>query len=252
MTIPPGWDLPPALRALVGTNSGRQRALLQDGNLLIVLHRVPGSNDMKREGVLFWRAPPLVADEAVPGETPEAQWKSTSAKDGLPSLRLHLLEYERAIAELEKKYQSAQNARDLFEILQTVAPVYRAATNLGNALQSAGELVPEAVELLPLRDQAGDFERAAELLQIDAKNALDYQIARGNDESARLALQAAKSGQRLNVIAAITLPLTALAGVFGMNLPNGLEGASPALFWGIFAGGAAFGVGLSLVIARVK
>ena len=256
MTIPPGWDLPDALRALVGQSSGRQRALLHEGNLLIVLHRVPGQNDLKREGVLFWRAPPVLPkDETVPGESAPAEWKSTSAKDGLPSLRLHLLEYERAVAELEKKYQSAQKsggARELFEILQAVAPIYRAATNLGNALQSAGDLLPDAVELLPLRDAAGDFERAAELLQIDAKNALDYQIARGNDEAARLALQAAKAGQRLNVIAAITLPLTALAGVFGMNLPNGLEGAPPALFWGIFAGGAAFGIGLSLVIAKSK
>ena len=255
MTIPPGWDLPAPLRALVGGGAGRQRAMLEDGHLLLVLHRVPGANDMKREGVLFWRAPPAIADETVPGEVPLAQWNSTAAKDGLPSMRLHLLEYERAVGELEKKYQIAQSsggARELFEILQSVAPLHRAATNLGNALQSAGELVPEATELLPLRDQAGDFERAAELLQIDAKNALDYQIARGNDEAARLALEAAKSGQRLNIIAAITLPLTALAGVFGMNLPNGLENAPPALFWGIFAGGAVFGVALSLVIARAK
>lgn len=186
MTIPPGWGLPASLRALVGQSTGRQRAMLEAGHLLVVLHRVPGANDMKREGVLFWRAPPVSPDETVPGETPEAQWKSTSAKDGLPSMRLHLLEYERAVAELEKRYQGAQNARDLFEILQGVAPIHRAATNLGNALQSATNLVPEAVELLPLRDQAGDFERAAELLQTDAKNALDYQIARGNDESARV------------------------------------------------------------------
>ena len=251
MTIPPGWDLPAALRPLIGGGAGRQRALLEGEHLLLVLHRVPGSNDMKREGVLFWRAPPAApGGDPMPGQAPEAEWKSTAAKDGLPSMRLHLLEYQRALDALEKQYRDAHSARDLFEILQTVAPIYRAATNLGQTLQSATELLPAATELLPLRDEAGDFERAAELLQIDAKNALDYQIARGNDESAKLALEAARSGQRLNTIAAITLPLTAIAGVFGMNLPNGLENAPPTLFWGIFAGGTAFGVALSLVLAR--
>ena len=245
MTIPPGWDLPAALRARVGEGSGRQRAMLQDGHLLLVLHRVPTTNQLKREGVLFWRAPP---DSQTEGALDD--WKSTSAKDGLPSLRLHLDEYARAVAALEKRYQEADDARDLFEILEAIAPIYRAATNLGNALQHAQELVPDARELLSLRDAAGDFERAAELLQVDAKNALDYRIARGNEESARLANQAAKSGQRLNVIAAITLPITALSGVFGMNLPNGLENAPPMLFWAVFAVGAVFGLGLSLAISR--
>ena len=253
MTIPSGWDLPAALSARVGQGAGRQRAMIDDGHLLIVLHRVPKPNSNLREGVLFWREPATPPEErAVPGHAPAAQWRSTAAKDGLPSMRLHLDEYERAINELEKRQESANDARGLFEVLEAIAPILRAAKNLGNALQSALDQMPEAVELLPLREQAGDFERAAELLQADAKNALDYQIARGNEESARLANEAAKSGQRLNIIAAITLPITALSGVFGMNLPNGLENAPPSLFWLVFGVGAAFGVALSLVLARVK
>ncbi len=253
MTIPSGWDLPAALRAQIGQGAGRQRALVDDNNLLIVLHRVPKANENTREGVLFWRAPEAATspDESAFGaQNSPVEWRSTATKDGLPSMRLHLDEYERAINELEKRYESANNARDLFEVLEAGAPIHRSAKNLGNALQSALEQMPEAVELLPLREQAADFERAAELLQTDAKNALDYQIARGNEESARLANQAAKSGQRLNIIAAITLPITALSGVFGMNLPNGLENAPPILFWAVFGVGAAFGVTLSLVLAR--
>ncbi len=251
MIIPSGWDLPAALRARVGQGSGRQRAIVDDGHLLIVLHRVPAAKSNAREGVLFWRAPPVAPQaNGMPGQMPVAEWRSTAAKDGLPSMRLHLDEYERAIAELETRYESADNARDLFEVLEAVAPITRGSTNLGNALQSALDQMPAAVELLPLREQSGDFERAAELLQGDAKNALDYQIARGNEESARLANEAAKSGQRLNIIAAITLPITALSGVFGMNLPNGLENAPPILFWVVFGVGATFGVALSLVLAR--
>ena len=250
MTIPSGWDLPAALRAQIGQGAGRQRALVDDDNLLIVLHRVPKANENTREGVLFWREPPVAVSDDALQNSPQAQWRSTAAKDGLPSMRLHLDEYERAINELEKRYETANNARDLFEVLEAVAPIMRAAKNGGNALQSALDQMPQAVELLPLREQSADFERAAELLQTDAKNALDYQIARGNEESARLASQAALSGQRLNIIAAITLPITALSGVFGMNLPSGLENAPPLLFWAVFGVGATFGVTLSLVLAR--
>ena len=251
MIIPSGWDLPAALSARVGQGAGRQRAMIDDDNLLLVLHRVPKPNSNLREGVLFWRAPATAPGEnEITEQTNTAEWRSTATKDGLPSMRLHLDEYERAINELEKNYETADDARGLFEVLEAIAPILRAAKNAGNALQSALDQMPEAVELLPLREQAGDFERAAELLQADAKNALDYQIARGNEESARLANQAAKSGQRLNIIAAITLPITALSGVFGMNLPNGLENAPSSLFWGVFGVGAAFGVALSLVLAR--
>lgn len=251
MIIPSGWDLPVSLSARIGQGAGRQRAMIDDGHLLIVLHRVPKPGSNAREGVLFWRAPATPPDEnAIPGQTPVAEWRSTATKDGLPSMRLHLDEYERAINELEKRYETADNARNLFEVLESVAPITRAAKNLGNAVQSALDQMPEATELLPLREQAGDFERAAELLQTDAKNALDYQIARGNEESTRLANEAAKSGQRLNIIAAITLPITALSGVFGMNLPSGLENAPPLLFWAVFGVGATFGVALSLALAR--
>lgn len=251
MTIPSGWDLPAALRSQIGQGAGRQRALVDADNLLLVLHRVPKANQNEREGVLFWREPPAVAAPNGPLDSaPTFEWRSTAKNDGLPSMRLHLNEYERAIDALEKRYESADSARDLFEILEAIAPIGRAAKNLGNALQSALDQMPAVTELLPLREQAGDFERAAELLQTDAKNGLDYRIARGNEESARLANEAAKSGQRLNVIAAITLPITALSGVFGMNLPSGLENAPPILFWAIFGAGALFGVVLSLVVGR--
>ena len=253
MTIPSGWDLPASLSARIGQGAGRQRAMTDDGNLLIVLHRVPKPNSNAREGVLFWRAPATSSgNDEMTGQISAVEWRSTAAKDGLPSMRLHLDEYERAINELEKRHETANDARGLFEVLEAIAPILRAAKNLGNTLQSALDQMPAAVELLPLREQAGDFERAAELLQTDAKNALDYQIARGNEESARLANEAAKSGQRLNIIAAITLPITALSGVFGMNLRSGLENAPPSLFWGVFGVGAAFGVALSLVLARTK
>ena len=41
----------------------------------------------------------------------------------------------------------------------------------------------------------------------------------------------AQAGHRLNLLAALALPLMAVASVFGMNLPSGLEGGGTAAFW---------------------
>ena len=46
---------------------------------------------------------------------------------------------------------------------------------------------------------------------------------------------------KLNTVAAVFLPLTAVGGIFGMNLVSGLEASSWA-FWAIFAGGLLVGL----------
>ena len=148
--------------------------------------------------------------------------------------------------------ESAVTASDYFAVLEGIAPLDRATSNLAATLQSAREAFPEAHELISLRDEASDVERAAELLQKGAKNALDFHIARQNEEQSRLAFEAARAGNRLNVIAAIFLPLTAITGVFGMNLPSGLENSPPALFWTVFALATAFGLILSALVSRSK
>ena len=58
MIIPPTWSMPEAIRLRLGqTTYGRQRAIFEQGHLLLVLHKPPGPDDRTRDGVLFWRNP---------------------------------------------------------------------------------------------------------------------------------------------------------------------------------------------------
>jgi hypothetical protein len=53
----------------------------------------------------------------------------------------------------------------------------------------------------------------------------------------------ARTGHRLNPLAAVFLPVSTIGGLFGMNLHNGFENAGPALFWLVTLGvGVAGGV----------
>lgn len=239
MKIPVGWDLPLGIASRLGSSVGRQRVLVDEGHLLLILHRLPTPDSAVREGVYFWR---------MPG----GEWRASTGSVGLTALRGHIETYARAIADLETKHERAANSSDYFAVLEGIAPLDRATSNLASTLQNARDAVPEAHELISLRDEASDIERAAELLQKGAKNALDFHIARQNEEQSRLAFEAARSGNRLNVITAIFLPLAAISGVFGMNLRSGLENASPALFWTIFALATAFGLVLSALLNRSK
>jgi len=49
------------------------------------------------------------------------------------------------------------------------------------------------------------------------------------------------SGHRLNILAAVFLPLTAIAALFGMNLNSGIDGSSTFTFWLVSVGAIALG-----------
>lgn len=85
---------------------------------------------------------------------------------------------------------------------------------------------------------------ACELLLTDAKHALDYTMAQQAEEQSRADRELAANAERLNRLAALFLPLTLLASLFGMNLPSGLETTSPVAFWVVL--GAGLGVGVLL------
>ncbi|MEO2018962.1 MAG: CorA family divalent cation transporter, partial [Fuerstiella sp.] len=61
-----------------------------------------------------------------------------------------------------------------------------------------------------------------------------------------------RAGHRLNVMAAIFLPLTAVSSVFGMDLHSGLENSPPWMFWLILAGSFTVGLLVSEVLVAVK
>lgn len=53
--IPKSWNISDTIRKRVGEGVGRQRLIAEDGELLVVLHKVPTAADKgAREGALFW------------------------------------------------------------------------------------------------------------------------------------------------------------------------------------------------------
>ena len=161
----------------------------------------------------------------------------------------HLAEYSDAATLLADRLDAAASADDYFGVLQAVAPLYRAARHLHAALQRARELMPDDREIVSLRDQAGEIERAAELIYGDAKNGLDFTVALRSEEQAQRGYEMAVAAHRLNLLAAIFFPIATLSAIFGMNLEHGLGiRDNPAAFWTVLAVGFIGGVLLTGVI----
>lgn len=229
MSLPLDWALPAQIRERFGMrSSGRQRAMVSEGHLLLVLHKVPGREASQREGLFFWRKP-------------NGEWVSRGGGDGLKALQRHLQSFTQAEEQYSKLYEQAASAEDYFHILETIPAICHSAKNLQATLQAAREAIPEDRDLIDLRDWAYDIERSLDLLYEDTRNALDFNIARKAEEQARLSRQELQSSHRLNVLAAIFFPITAIAGIFGMNLPSGLENASSITFWVVLVSGTALG-----------
>jgi Mg2+ and Co2+ transporter CorA len=124
-----------------------------------------------------------------------------------------------------------------------MTPVARTARNMLRALQQAREGM-EARELIELRDTAGELERSSELTVADAQNALEYLETKAAEEQTVLAKKAGDAQHRLNLIAALFFPVTALGSILGTNMHTGLEGHPPWVFWIVFV--AAFATGFAV------
>ena len=148
MPLPPGWELPEAIRVRLGDRSGKQRAMIEDGHLLLILHKLPRPGITTREGAFFWR-------------DAHGDWKASSGGAGLGALKAHLDEYERAVDALDTQLDKAQDATDLFRVLEAAVPLHRAAKNQHAALQAARDALPDAREIISLRDTAVDIDRAS-------------------------------------------------------------------------------------------
>ena len=57
--LSPFWQhLPAEIKERFGQKrSGRQRAMVAEDHLLLVLHKVPQPGKREREGIFFWRKP---------------------------------------------------------------------------------------------------------------------------------------------------------------------------------------------------
>lgn len=204
--------------------------MAHDGHLLVILHALPEPGALMRKAAIFWCAP-------------DGTWKSTGeAKGGIGAMRAHIESFSKTIATLEDHFEAATRAADYFALLHKVGPILRTARALHKTMQDAREARPNDADLIALRDQAGDIERGAELLQNDAKNGLDYTIAKRAEEQVETAHHIAISSHRLNLLAALFLPVTAIATVFSMNFVHGLETQyAPWLFWAVLVLSFLFG-----------
>ena len=229
MIIPPTWNIPDAIRTRLGQSSyGRQRAILEEGHLLLVLHKPPGPDDRAREGVLFWR-------------NPAGDWQFNRGGPGAGGLKRHVQSYAEIEARLTAEYEKATDINPLFDMMEALSPLVRASRNMHQALQTAREGIKGDSTLIEMRDLAYEVERNFDLLVEDVRNAIQHRSARKAEEQARLSEQALHASHRLNILAAMFFPLTAIASLFGMNLAHGLNEQKPAIFWLVFVMGSALG-----------
>lgn len=205
--------------------------MIEAGHLLLILHELPKPGEVERTARLFWRAP-------------TGEWRATGSKgNGLKVLQEHLQGYRKRVQELDDEIDVATTAAQLYNVLRNLTPLARAARYLHRALQDAREGIDNR-DIIVMRDIAGDIERTLELLMGDAKNALDYIEAKEAEAQTALARRATEAQHRLNKVAALFLPITAVGSMLGMNLTNGLEGMTALTFWLVCA--AAFGTGFAV------
>jgi hypothetical protein len=243
--IPHDWQVPELFNSRLGDSVGRQRAMVADGHLLLVLHEPPAVGVPERTGRLFWR-------------DPHGLWRSRGLGDGAQSLKRHVAEFAERVEQLEKQWLSAEAAAGYYELLRAIAPLHRTLRHLYATLQQAREMIPEDRDLINLRDQVGEIERAMELLHSDAKNGLDFTVAYQLEQQAERTYHMAVSAHRLNLLAATFFPLATLSGVygaiFGMIIAHREhpehEWSTPGLFWSILGIGLVCGLVLARLVAR--
>ena len=225
------WTLPAEIEARLGEATfGRQRAIAEADHLLVILHSPPEPDTHRRSAEVFlWKPDGTVWWNGVTG--------------GEQKLRKLLAWYRERLEHYDSAYERATTASDLFDILDDLASLSRAAANLSAALQAGREARRTDRLLIAMRDEAYEISREFELLFHDAKLALDYRIARSAEAQMVKAQEMATAQHKLNVLAAVTFPLMAVATIFGMNLQHGLENQSPALFWGLLVCGVGVGAG---------
>jgi hypothetical protein len=227
--LPSVWEVPQLFRQRLGSSVGRQRMMAHEGHVLLVLHDLPEPGVPERRGIFFWR-------------DPKGDWKTNERGSGKAALRELIGRYAKRIDDLEAAYAAAGGATTLFPVLRAITPIVRASKHLHETLQAAREAVRLDRDLINARDAAGEVERAAELLDAEARHALEFEIAEAAEAQAKQNADLALTGQRLNMLAAIFLPLTAVGSVFGMNLPHGLESAGALTFWAVAATGLLVGL----------
>lgn len=238
--IPVSWEVPAIFRNRLGNQVGRQRAMVADGHLLLILHSPPEPDEHDRQGRLFWRLP-------------DGTWKVNCPDSPIKSLHGHLKECRERIENLEEQEAVAKSADEYFKVISDLLPLHRAARNMHAAIQTARQEIKDAKDIINFRDEAYEIERTSELLHADAKNELDFIVVRRGENQARASYDMGVSSHRLNVLVAFFFPIATLSSIFGTNLVHGFEEKySPNLFLAMLITGLFCGLFLTLAITRKR
>ncbi|MFK7821428.1 MAG: CorA family divalent cation transporter [Planctomycetaceae bacterium] len=243
--LPAEWTVPQIFRDRLGDEPGRQRSMESDGHLLLVLHKAPKAGQNMRTARILWR-------------DPEGTWKCNDGTDGLPALEQHLSEYDDVLMSLDDAEHNANEAKQYLQVLTRLAPVLRAARHQHATLQSAREAVPKERALINARDHAYRLERTIELLMSDARGSLDVATLQQSEEQATSNAAMAQASHRLNILAALFLPLATISGLLGVDFPHpGRDGDFLPLwqptyypFWGMVGVGLGVGILIAIIISR--
>lgn len=236
--LPPLWEVPQEFRDRLGDQAGRQRAMFCDGHLLLVLHRPPKEDEVRRKGRFFWRSP-------------EGTWTASELGGGVKALNMHLDEYAELVEQLDEREEQAASSKAHFQVLTALAPVHRTARHMHQTLQDARKMCPADRRLIVSRDRAYEIERAADLLYSETKNSLDFAVAQRAEEQAAHSHRMSISAHRLNLLAAFFFPIATLSALFGVNLAHGWEQQSaPWPFLGVLCLGLMLGIVLKTFVTR--
>jgi len=232
------WEVPEIFRERLGDKPGRQRAMFEEGHLLLVLHQAPKADEAGRRGRFFWRKP-------------DGAWASNDLGAGTTALVKHLHEFETQLERLDKMEEDAQSAAEYFAVIDAVTPLARCVRHLHEVLQEARQLASKDRELLNIRDRAYELDRRADLLLADSRNGLEFALARRAEQQAEEAHRMSTSAHRLNMLASFFFPLVTLAALLGTNLRHGLEELTPPYpFVILLAVGLVAGIGLQAFLRR--
>jgi F0F1-type ATP synthase assembly protein I len=207
--------------------------MVSEEHLLIVAHQVPEHDEARRRGVLFWR-------------DPTGDWKASNGEPGKAALGMHLDRFSQSIEKLEADELHAEQTHEFLPILDTLVPIMRTVKNLLAALEEARKAVPKDRALIDIRDRSYDLTRQAELLYEDVKNSMDVAMIRKADVQAKAAQQMAAATHRLNVLAAIFLPIATLGAALGTTLTDNWSWSQNPIGFVIFL---IIGVALGAIVA---
>lgn len=224
------WTLPAEITARLGSESwGAQRAIVESGELLLILHAPPKPDSNEREHEVYFRQL-------------DGKWLHKGLEHGERALRGFLDEYRALLDELETRFEKAGSIDALFSVIDRLIPLARSSANMRAALQTARESIDNDGFLIDMRDRSVEIARGFELLLADARQALDFRMARSAEEQTRAAEAGNRAQHKLNILAALTFPLMSVSAIFGMNLRSGLEELPVIAFWLVFAGGLWLGM----------